>query len=129
MFSSQNDLNSIEQTFIKLFGTYKEWNSFSTEEKKDKIPAIIADFKNIEKLIEGIISRNELDFFNLGFYIYKNEKADLSALSFEVINKQTKKFVDETFIPTFTEYNRAALEHSIYKTLNLRLSRLKCLKM
>ena len=128
IFSSQNELNIIEQTFIKLFGTYKGWNSFSTEEKKDKIPAIIADFKSIENLIEGIISRNELDFFNLGFYIYKNEKADLSALSFEEINKQTKKFVDETFIPTFTEYNRAALEHSIYKTLEFKIKSIKMLE-
>lgn len=128
IFSSQNDLNNIDETLLKLSETYKKWKALTNEEKKERIPAIIANFKNIEQLIEGIIARNHLDFFNLGFYIYKNEKADLSALAFDEINAQTKKFIDETFIPIFTEYNRAALEHSIYKTLEFKLKATKMLE-
>lgn len=127
-FSVQNDLQVITETLAKLLEIYKKWKALSAEEKALKIPEIIADFKNIEKLIEAILGRTELDFFSLGFYIHKHKKADLSNQDFAKINADTQKFINETFMPTFNEYNRAALEHSVYKTLEFKIQAIAMLE-
>lgn len=117
----KDELNSINETLLQIRNDYKGWKPLSAETKKEKVVSIIANFKKVEALLEAITGRDEIDFFNLGFYINKNPKADLSALSFKEINVQTAKFIDEIFIPIFTEYNRAALEHSVYKTLAFKM--------
>lgn len=126
--SVQTELTTVETTFTKLLGVYKNWKSLTSDNKNAQMPAIIADFKNIEQLVDKVIDRTEIDFFNLGFYVYKNEKADLSDLSFHDINVKTKKFIDETFMPSFNEYNRAALEHSVYKTLEFKIKSISMLE-
>ncbi len=121
VFSVSEEIKIINETLLKLFTIYKDWKSISAENKAEQMPLIIADFKNIERLIEDILGRQELDFFSLGFYINQNPKADLSDLAFGDINAQTDQFINETFMPKFNEYNRAALEHSVYKTLEYKI--------
>ena len=55
-------------------------------------------------------------------------KADLSDLAFADINEKTQKFINETFMPRFNEYNRAALEHSVYKTLEFKIKSIAMLE-
>ena len=120
VYGIEKELQTVEETLTELLATYKGWKALKTEEKQSRIPAIIENFTKVEKIVDTIIDREEIDFFHLGFYVNKNDKADLSSLPFAEINAKTKQFIDETFIPTFTAYNRAALEHSVYKTLDFK---------
>ncbi len=120
VYGIEKELQTVEETLTELLATYKGWKGLKTEEKQSRIPAIIENFTKVEKIVDTIIDREEIDFFHLGFYVNKNDKADLSSLPFAEINAKTKQFIDETFIPTFTAYNRAALEHSVYKTLEFK---------
>ncbi len=128
VFSVSKELDTINETLVKLQGIYNTWKNLSAENKSEIIPSIISDFKNIEALLEAIIARNELDFFSLGFYVNKHPKADLSDLAFADINEKTQKFINETFMPRFNEYNRAALEHSVYKTLEFKIKSIAMLE-
>lgn len=120
VFNMQKELETIEKKLASIIETYKDWKTLSAEAKTEKITTVIAEFKKIAEVIENLIARNDLDFFHLGFYVYKNDKADLSKMPIVEINALTKKFIDETFMPSFTTYNRAALEHSVYKTLEFK---------
>jgi len=120
VYGIEQELKTVEETLREILATYKGWKALKTEEKQSRIPAIIENFTKVETIVDTIIDRDEIDFFHLGFYVNKNDKADLSSLPFKEINTKTKQFIDETFIPTFTTYNRAALEHSVYKTLEFK---------
>lgn len=90
------------------------------ESDETKIETAIASFKNVLETIEKIIAREQIDFFRLGYYIYSNKDADLSSLSYHELNEKVASYFDEKFMPLFNQYTRAALEHSVYKTLEFK---------
>ncbi len=88
------------------------------EEEKEK--TVIASFKHVNETIDKILAREQIDFFRLGYYLYTNKGENLSSLSYHELNEKVLAYFDEKFMPLFNQYTRAALEHSVYKTLEYK---------
>lgn len=85
---------------------------------------------SIDKAIDEILLREDIDFFSLGYILTKNKtfQNDLMKMNYEQINSVSKKYLEDNFLPTFNKYTSEALYHSVYKTLKYKEEVVKYLK-
>lgn len=121
-------LVEIESTFNVLLDDYKASLKDKEADKEALKAKFVASLNKIDSIITSIQSREDLDFFRLGYYVYATEDKLLNLSSFKEINEKTLAFFDEKYLPTFSSYSRAALEYSVYKTLEYKKQVVKNVK-
>ena len=108
------DLSKMEELLKELMVNLS--NSSLEEINKKHIDI----FAKLDKIASSILERDQLDFFRLGYYLLKNKDEDLSSLPYKEINEKVLSYFEENYFPLFSQYSRAALEHSVYKTLEYK---------
>ena len=85
--------------------------------KKEASEETVAILKAIRGVAEDMINQPQYNFFRIGYYVYKNPDADLSAMTVEEANAMALKFLQEDFMNSFIELEKMAVRHSFQKTL------------
>lgn len=116
----QDDIENMKASLNEIVSLYPRFRNTKDDSDESKIASTISSFKKVSESIEKIASREAIDFFRLGYYVHENRGADLSSLSYKEINEKVLSFFDEKFMPLFNEYTMAALQHSVYKTLEYK---------
>ncbi len=128
LIAIKKDIEDISSSFkevlvkLNLEKINKENNKTYIKEK------VLPTLKHIDEIISSIQSRETLDFFSLGYYLYSKEASLLHLSSFKEINKKTSTYFNENYLASFSLYSRAALEYSVYKTLAYKKEALKVAK-
>lgn len=128
VFLNEKEVKSVTESLNKCVLNYKKIRQLRTKDPaktKEIRVQITSELENVLATLEVILNKPQIDFFNLGFYIHKHKDVDLADLTIEEINAKTEAFINETFTEDFNTYTRAALEHSIYKTLEYKREVLK----
>ncbi len=116
-------VNGEEASEIKrLIG---ELNSVSGSEIKSRnyvqVPRVL---KEMDKILETAVKKDEPDFFSMGYYItFANEP--LPQKSVKELNDFLRKYADENFIDNFRECAAGALEYNAKKYNELKKEALK----
>ena len=102
-----------------------ELNSVSGSEIKSRnyveVPRVL---KEMDKILETAVKKDEPDFFSMGYYItFANEP--LPQKSVKELNDFLRKYADEHFIDNFRECAAGALEHNAKKYNELKKEALK----
>ena len=102
-----------------------ELNSVSGSEIKSRnyveVPRVL---KEMDKIIETAVKKDEPDFFSMGYYItFANEP--LPQKSVKELNDFLRKYADEHFIDNYRECAAGALEHNAKKYNELKKEALK----
>lgn len=102
-----------------------ELNSVSGSEIKSRnyvqVPRVL---KEMDKILETAVKKDEPDFFSMGYYItFANEP--LPQKSVKELNDFLRKYADENFIDNFRECAAGALEHNAKKYNELKKEALK----
>lgn len=102
-----------------------ELNSVSGSEIKSRnyvqVPRVL---KEMDKILETAVKKDEPDFFSMGYYItFANEP--LPQKSVNELNDFLRKYADENFIDNFRECAAGALEHNAKKYNELKKEALK----
>ncbi len=102
-----------------------ELNSVSGSEIKSRnyveVPRVL---KEMDKILETAVKKDEPDFFSMGYYItFANEP--LPQKSVKELNDFLRKYADENFIDNFRECAADALEHNAKKYNELKKEALK----
>ena len=88
---------------------------------------VIAVFEELKQTLTEMLARTPYNFFRIGYYVYKNPEADLSALSAEEANEKAYTFLMDNYMNTFLEMERAAVEYAFEKTLSNKRAALTAL--
>ena len=102
-----------------------ELNSVSGSEIKSRnyveVPRVL---KEMDKILETAVKKDEPDFFSMGYYItFANEP--LPQKSVKELNDFLRKYADEHFIDNFRECAAGALQHNAKKYNELKKEALK----
>lgn len=102
-----------------------ELNSVSGSEIKSRnyveVPRVL---KEMDKIFETVVKKDEPDFFSMGYYItFANEP--LPQKSVNELNDFLRKYADEHFIDNFRECAAGALEYNAKKYNELKKEALK----
>lgn len=102
-----------------------ELNSVSGSEIKSRnyveVPRVL---KEMDKILETAVKKDEPDFFSMGYYItFANEP--LPQKSVKELNDFLRKYADEHFIDNFRECAAGSLEHNAKKYNELKKEALK----
>ena len=102
-----------------------ELNSVSGSEIKSRnyvqVPRVL---KEMDKILETVVKKDEPDFFSMGYYItFANEP--LPQKSVNELNDFLRKYADENFIDNFRECAAGALEYNAKKYNELKKEALK----
>ena len=102
-----------------------ELNSVSGSEIKSRnyveVPRVL---KEMDKILETAVKKDEPDFFSMGYYItFANEP--LPHKSVKELNDFLRKYADEHFIDNFRECAAGSLEHNAKKYNELKKEALK----
>lgn len=102
-----------------------ELNSVSGGEIKSRnyveVPRVL---KEMDKILETAVKKDEPDFFSMGYYItFANEP--LPQKSVKELNDFLRKYADEHFIDNFRECAAGSLEHNAKKYNELKKEALK----
>ena len=102
-----------------------ELKSVSGSEIKSRnyvqVPRVL---KEMDKILETAVKKDEPDFFSMGYYItFANEP--LPQKSVKELNDFLRKYADENFIDNFRECAAGALEHNAKKYNELKKEALK----
>lgn len=102
-----------------------ELNSVSGSEIKSRnyveVPRVL---KEMDKIFETVVKKDEPDFFSMGYYItFANEP--LPQKSVNELNDFLRKYADEHFIDNFRECAAGALEYNAKKYNELKREALK----
>ena len=85
--------------------------------KKEASQETVDVLKSIRSIAEDMINQPQYNFFRIGYYIYKNPKADLSTMTVEEANEMALKFLQEDFMLSFIELEKMAVKLSLDKTV------------
>ena len=85
--------------------------------KKEATAETLEVLKAIKNTATEMLAQPKYNFFRIGYYIYKNPKTDLSSMPAEEANAMALKFLMEDFMNSFIELEKAAVSHSLRKTL------------
>ena len=96
--------------------------------KKEASAETVEVLKALEKTAKEMLERTQYNFFRIGYYVYKNPKADLSTMSAEEANEMTVKFLDEDFMNSFIALVKLAVQRSFRITLDNKKAAIKALE-
>ena len=96
--------------------------------KKEASAETVEVLKALEKTTKEMLERTQYNFFRIGYYVYKNPKADLSTMSAEEANEMTVKFLDEDFMNSFIALVKLAVQRSFRITLDNKKAAIKALE-
>ena len=117
----KEDLDKINDSLNKVLSTISKNidNDFADENKYEIIQS---NLHFVDNAFDTILSRTNLDFFSLGYLLYKDKsfEAKSYSMSYDEINAIALKYLDENFMPIFNKYTSDALYHSVYKTLEFK---------
>ena len=85
--------------------------------KKEVSPETVSALETLEKTASELLERTPYNFFRIGYYVYKNPKADLSGMPAEEANEMALKFLNEDFMDAFIGLVKLAVLRSHNKTL------------
>ena len=96
--------------------------------KKEASSETVEVLNALEKTTKEMLERTQYNFFRIGYYVYKNPKADLSTMSAEEANEMTVKFLDEDFMNSFIALVKLAVQRSFRITLDNKKAAIKALE-
>lgn len=79
--------------------------------------SVVVLLGDIKSLLEELVKTPKINFFRLGYYMLKNPKEDVTALSVEELNKKTLEYLDRDFMKEFLALEKRALEYSFNRAL------------
>lgn len=79
--------------------------------------SVVVLLEDIKSLLEELVKTPKINFFRLGYYMLKNPKEDVTALSVEELNKKTLEYLDRDFMKEFLALEKRALEYSFNRAL------------
>ena len=79
---------------------------------REAAPETVKALKALEKTAREMLDRTRYNFFNIGYYLYKQPKADLSRKTPEEANAVSGKFYNDDFMNGFMELVRIAAQYS-----------------
>ncbi len=106
----------VEKSKVTIVDSVKNIVTMSVS-KKSASADTVEVLGKIKATAEDMLKQPQYNFFRIGYYIYKNPKTDLSSMPAEEANAMTLKFLMEDFMNSFIELEKAAVSHSLRKTL------------
>jgi len=105
-----------ERSEVKALDYVKKlagFGSYRNEADASTVQALEA----LKKTVRAMLDQTPYDLNSIGYYVYKQQKTDLSKLSADEANRIAGKFHDEDFLNTFMALVRIAVEYSFRKSL------------
>ena len=106
----------IEKAKVSLIDTVKKIVTMSTTQREASSETVEL-LSQIKATAEEMIAQPQYNFFRIGYYIYKNPTADLSAMPAEEANEMALKFLMEDYMQAFIDLEKVAVQYSLNKTL------------
>ncbi len=93
-----------------------------TIESKDEYnrEEVIKLVENISTLAKNTLSKEKPNFFTLGYYMYKNHQAELSAMDIKEMNKLTREYLDENFMYDFIKLSEEGVKYSHNESIKVK---------
>ena len=112
-FSIVRGKRTIASTYSELKGEVKE--SVISEE-------IVEIIKNLKALLTEVTSATKPNFFRIGYFLLRNpqEESNLVNLETQYVNDMTLDFLQKEFMLEFLGYEKAALQHSYFQSLEVK---------
>ena len=105
-----------EQAKVTVVDSFKKV-VLMTAVRKDADQETVALLSKIQQTAEEMIAQEEYDFFGVAYYLSKNPKEDLSAMSAEQANQKANQLFQENFLTGFISMEKIAVRSSSAKAL------------
>ena len=105
-----------EKKKVSIIENVKNFVTIKTT-KKEASEDTVKLLKNIKTIVEEMVAQPQYNFFRIGYFVYKNPKADLSTMTVEEANEMALKFLNDDFLNSFIALEKMAIKHSLDKTL------------
>ena len=96
--------------------------------KNEASPETVAVLEALKKTANEMLAQPQYNFFRIGYYLYRNPKADFSQTPADEANEIAKKFLDEEFMDEFLALVKIAVLRSFNKTIENKKSAISALE-
>ena len=96
--------------------------------KNEASPETVAVLEALKKTANEMLAQPQYNFFRIGYYLYRNPKADFSQTPADEANEIAKKFLDEDFMDEFLALVKIAVQRSFNKTIENKKSAISALE-
>ena len=107
--SFESDLSALAQ---QLTVEADKWVSAKGDERQTYSETLSPLLNSVKDLLEQITSAERPNFFRIGYYKFRNPKADLSGLSVKEVNAKTLSYLESEFMGRFRELEEKGLRNS-----------------
>ena len=112
MEACANDLNRARSNYNK---------------KENKTEEAVAEVTKLDALLKEITEQPRPDFFSIGYYKLYDPNANLDQ-PVEELNAKAQAFIDETYLPQFTKYEKEGVKYAFNRALEEKKNALEKLK-
>ena len=71
-------------------------------------------------ILDEILARPQPNFFRIGYYIYKNPKAEIDKVDIDALNEMAIKYLMDDYMTEFIEFETKAIRYSANKSLEAK---------
>ena len=84
--------------------------------------------RRVKATAEQMLAQAEYNFFRIGYYMYKNPKAELYTMPAEEANEMTIKFLMEDYMNSFVSLEKMAVQYSLNKSVENKKTAIEALQ-
>ncbi len=120
-FVALDDVKRIEKAKVSVVDLVKRVVTMRAT-KKLSSNETVSVFEQIKATAEEMIAQPQYNFFRIGYYVYKNPDVNLSAMPAEEANELALNVLQEDFMNSFIELEKAAVKYSMNETHNNKVA-------
>ncbi len=88
--------------------------------KKIDTAAALSTLEKLDTLVTGALTKDQPNFFTLGYYLMTKPGEDLSHMSVREMNEMTRKFLDDDFMINFIATGEKGVKYSHKKSIEAK---------
>ena len=117
----------VEKAKVSVVDTVKNVVTMKTTKKlaSEETVEVLAKIKGVA---EEMLAQPQYNFFRIGYYVYKKPDEDLSAMPADEANEIALKFLQEDFMLSFIDFEKAAVKYSMNESYNNKLVAIEALQ-
>ena len=101
-------IEEVSSELARAAGNYRK--------KENNMEEPVAAAKKLETLLQGVTAQKRPDFFSIGYYNLYDSNPNLDR-PIEELDAVSEKFLNETFMTRFTEFEKKGIEYSFNRAL------------
>ena len=121
------DVKHIEKAKVSVVDSVKQVVTMSVT-RKEASPETVELLSKISQTAKEMLAQPQYNFFRIGYYIYKNPGADLSAMPVDEANEMALQFLQEDFMIAFIALEKIAVQYSFNKSIENKQKAVEGLK-